>query len=256
MRSSARPQTSDLLSGELPPLSIPVLMALVAAKIALHIPGLFRYGYFRDELYFLDCAHHLDWGYVDPHRWWPSTPRSPSSLVVLFPLCAFVADACRGRADHDDGGTWPASSGGGVSALQAIAGMAIPDRTGSPHDRQHPLHELLRAHLLDGLRVGRDPHRSHRRFKAVARLRRPRRARAREQTLHPLLRRRRRRRRHRDASPPRTRETPGSGSAPRSRWPSSCPTFCGSGSTAFPPWRTCGTSGRSARTSSSLPGRS
>ncbi|MCJ7755535.1 MAG: hypothetical protein MUP13_13305, partial [Thermoanaerobaculales bacterium] len=65
MRSSATPQTSDLLSAELPPLAIPVLMALVAAKIALHIPGLFRYGYFRDELYFLDCARHLDWGYVD-----------------------------------------------------------------------------------------------------------------------------------------------------------------------------------------------
>lgn len=24
-----------------------------------------KYGYFRDELYFLDCARHLDWGYVD-----------------------------------------------------------------------------------------------------------------------------------------------------------------------------------------------
>ena len=48
-----------------PPLSKPVLIAAVAAKLLLHVPGLFRYGYFRDELYFLDCARHLDWGYVD-----------------------------------------------------------------------------------------------------------------------------------------------------------------------------------------------
>ena len=24
-----------------------------------------RYGYFVDELYYLACSHHLDWGYVD-----------------------------------------------------------------------------------------------------------------------------------------------------------------------------------------------
>jgi hypothetical protein len=24
-----------------------------------------NYGYFRDELYYLACALHLDWGYVD-----------------------------------------------------------------------------------------------------------------------------------------------------------------------------------------------
>ena len=48
-----------------PAVSTPVLIAAVAAKLVLHIPSLFRYGYFRDELYFLDCARHLDWGYVD-----------------------------------------------------------------------------------------------------------------------------------------------------------------------------------------------
>jgi hypothetical protein len=49
----------------IPTLSKLVLISAVAAKILIHIPGLFRYGYFRDELYFLDCARHLDWGYVD-----------------------------------------------------------------------------------------------------------------------------------------------------------------------------------------------
>lgn len=50
---------------DLPSLSKPILLSLVVAKVLLHIPGLFRYGYFRDELYFLDGARHLDWGYVD-----------------------------------------------------------------------------------------------------------------------------------------------------------------------------------------------
>jgi len=50
----------------LPPLSVPVLGALCGAKLVLHLAtSVQRYGYFRDELYYLDMARHLDWGYVD-----------------------------------------------------------------------------------------------------------------------------------------------------------------------------------------------
>jgi hypothetical protein len=52
----------------LPPLQsldLKLLLALVAVKLAIHLPLLGRYGYFRDELYFLDCGRHLAWGYVD-----------------------------------------------------------------------------------------------------------------------------------------------------------------------------------------------
>ena len=38
---------------------------LAAAKLFVHLVSAGRYGYFRDELYFLDCGRHLDWGYVD-----------------------------------------------------------------------------------------------------------------------------------------------------------------------------------------------
>lgn len=43
----------------------PWLALLGSAKLLLHVALANRYGYFRDELYFLDCARHLDWGYVD-----------------------------------------------------------------------------------------------------------------------------------------------------------------------------------------------
>jgi hypothetical protein len=42
-----------------------VLALLVVVKLVVHLISADRYGYFRDELYFLDLGRHLDWGYVD-----------------------------------------------------------------------------------------------------------------------------------------------------------------------------------------------
>ena len=44
-------------------MGIVLLLALV--KLLLHLWANRGYGYFRDELYFLACGEHLDWGYVD-----------------------------------------------------------------------------------------------------------------------------------------------------------------------------------------------
>src|SRR5512142_2177964 len=53
-------------SEPLPRLATPVLVALCAVKLLLHLfTSVRHYGYFRDELYYLDMARHLDWGYVD-----------------------------------------------------------------------------------------------------------------------------------------------------------------------------------------------
>lgn len=47
-------------------LGLPGTVALIAAaKLALQLAVAHRYGYFRDELYYIACSRHLDWGYVD-----------------------------------------------------------------------------------------------------------------------------------------------------------------------------------------------
>ena len=41
------------------------VLILALIKIAVHLYTSRRYGFFVDELYYMDCARHLAWGYVD-----------------------------------------------------------------------------------------------------------------------------------------------------------------------------------------------
>jgi len=45
--------------------TLAVVCYFAAAKLLIHFLFNGGYGYFRDELYFLACGAHLDWGYVD-----------------------------------------------------------------------------------------------------------------------------------------------------------------------------------------------
>lgn len=51
-----------------------VLAGLALAGVVAQYVFLGHYGYFRDELYYLICSRHLDWGYVD---------QPPLSILVL-----------------------------------------------------------------------------------------------------------------------------------------------------------------------------
>jgi Dolichyl-phosphate-mannose-protein mannosyltransferase len=53
--------------------ALPILLGLAAAKLAIHLACSGRYGFFRDELYYIACGRHLAWGYVD----------QPSLVAVL-----------------------------------------------------------------------------------------------------------------------------------------------------------------------------
>jgi len=45
-----------------------LVLSLAALKLLIHLLTANRYGIFRDELYHLACAEHLDSGYVDQFR--------------------------------------------------------------------------------------------------------------------------------------------------------------------------------------------
>ncbi|GAA2191773.1 ArnT family glycosyltransferase [Micromonospora lupini] len=72
----------------------PWLVAAATSVTLLLLAG--RYGYHRDELYFLLCGRHLAWGYVDQGPLVPALARlldtiAPGNLVVLRTPSALLA---------------------------------------------------------------------------------------------------------------------------------------------------------------------
>jgi len=60
------------------------LLALPLGALLLHVAFAQGYGYFRDEFYYLACADHLAWGYVD---------HPPLSVALLFVARGLLGDS-------------------------------------------------------------------------------------------------------------------------------------------------------------------
>jgi 4-amino-4-deoxy-L-arabinose transferase-like glycosyltransferase len=118
----------DVAATELPPLATRPVAGIAIAFVAVELAVSARYGFHRDELYFLACARHLAWGFVDqppfvPAVAWVTTHlfgTSPSSLRAL-----------------------PALAGGATVVITALIARELGGRT--------------RAQVLAGLATATSP---------------------------------------------------------------------------------------------------
>jgi len=69
------------------PLARAPLVALLAGTLLIHLPAMSRYGWFRDELYYVSCAKRLAWGYVD---------QPPFSIALLAAWRLIAGDSLVG----------------------------------------------------------------------------------------------------------------------------------------------------------------
>jgi hypothetical protein len=101
-----------------------LLLAIAAVKLLVHSYGGRHYGYFVDELYYLACSRHLDWGYVDQPplialiTWiWRSVFGQSLAALRLLPALAGVAEVVLTALI--------ARELGGKRFAQALAAMAV-----------------------------------------------------------------------------------------------------------------------------------
>jgi MFS family permease len=61
-----------------------IILLLAACKLVIHLYAGRHYGYFVDELYYLACGRHLDWGYVD---------QPPLIALVTWTVQSLIGDS-------------------------------------------------------------------------------------------------------------------------------------------------------------------
>ncbi|HEY2954183.1 MAG TPA: glycosyltransferase family 39 protein [Candidatus Eisenbacteria bacterium] len=111
------------------------LLALALAKLLLHFTAITRYGWFRDELYYLVCAQHPAAGYVDQPPlsiWILGLARllfgdSLFAIRLLPALAGATTVFLTGRIARELGG------GRFAQALAALAAVVAPVFLGTDH---------------------------------------------------------------------------------------------------------------------------
>lgn len=127
------------------PLAVAWLGSIALAKILLHLIVIERYGYFRDELYYLASTEHLSWGYVD---------HPPFSIALLALVRASLGDGLpavrivpvlAGAGTVFLCGVIARQLGGGrfAQVLAALAGLLSPVFLGLDHFYSMNALELL-----------------------------------------------------------------------------------------------------------------
>ena len=111
------------------------IFAVAAATLALLLALAPRYGIYRDELYFLDCARHLALSYVDQPIFTPLMARLSLGLFGLSVVGLRLWSALAAFATVVTGGLLAREFGGGAAAqlLAALGVATAPVLLGSDH---------------------------------------------------------------------------------------------------------------------------
>ena len=129
-RSRATEDTTGL-----PRLAFRPLLVVAAAFVALELAVAARYGIHRDELYFLACARHLAWGYVDQPPFVPAVAWAAGHLFGPSAVSLRVLPALAGGASAFITAGMARELGGERRAqvLAALAAATSPQVLGATH---------------------------------------------------------------------------------------------------------------------------
>ncbi|HEY6290827.1 MAG TPA: glycosyltransferase family 39 protein [Terriglobia bacterium] len=118
---------------------------MAAVKFTLQLATAHRYGYFRDELFFLDLSKHLDWGYLDQPPFAIAVTAASRVLLGTSLTALRFLPALAGAVKVALAGLIARELGGGRFAqmLAALAVLVAPAYLGADH--------LLTTNTFDAL---------------------------------------------------------------------------------------------------------